>query len=65
MWLAEELLSGEVDYYYKMKKLTQKLKNGEIQVIEVPPPVLGPGKTSVCTFKDSRSPNTKHCRKDC
>ena len=26
-----------------MKKLTQKLKNGEMQVIEISPPVLGPG----------------------
>ena len=27
-----------------MKQLAQKLKNGEIQVLEVPLPVLGPGK---------------------
>ena len=30
-----------------MKQLAQKLKNGEIQVIEVPFPVLGPGKVLV------------------
>ena len=30
-----------------MKKLAQRLKNGEIQVVEVPSPVLGPGKVLV------------------
>ena len=30
-----------------MKQLAQKLKNGEIQVLEVPLPVLGPGKVLV------------------
>ena len=30
-----------------MKQLAQKLKNGEIQVIEVSLPVLGPGKVLV------------------
>jgi len=30
-----------------MKQLTQKLKNGQMQVIEVPAPVLGPGKVLV------------------
>ena len=30
-----------------MKQLAQKLKNGEIQVLEVPLPVLSPGKVLV------------------
>ncbi len=42
-----------------MKQLAQKLKNGEIQVLEVPLPVLGPGKVLVRNHYSLISPGTE------
>ena len=42
-----------------MKQLTQKLKNGQMQVIEVPAPVLGPGKVLVRNHYSLISPGTE------
>jgi len=42
-----------------LKQLAQKLKNGEIQVLEVPLPVLGPGKVLVRNHYSLISPGTE------
>lgn len=42
-----------------MKQLTQKLKNGDIQVVEVPSPMVGPGMLLVRNYYSLISPGTE------